>query len=120
MSNVTNIQYVDLDFGALYNVSGYAQKGVYDSSASYSAGDVVTFEGSSFVAKKASQDVGPRDEEYWGTVAVGMYFYGDYVPNTTYYQGNVVNYEGATYIAKETTEDLPDTVAWMPLLSKED
>lgn len=53
-------------------------KGEYDSSAYYEKLNVVTYEGSSYVAKKATNGNPPTDEEYWQLIGGGVrYMHGE-------------------------------------------
>lgn len=62
-------QRIGIDFGQIQNISGYAQAGEYDSQTLYTAGQVVTYNGSSYVAKQATVGNLPTDTTYWQLVA---------------------------------------------------
>lgn len=62
-------QRIGIDFGQIQNISGYAQAGEYDAETVYTAGQVVTYNGSSYVAKQQTVGNLPTDEEFWQLVA---------------------------------------------------
>lgn len=62
-------QRILIDFGQIQNISGYVQAGEYDSETVYTAGQVVTYNGSSYVAKQTTVGNLPTDTDYWQLVA---------------------------------------------------
>ena len=62
-------QRIGIDFGQIQNISGYVQAGEYDAQTLYTAGQVVTYNGSSYVAKQATVGNLPTNTTYWQLVA---------------------------------------------------
>lgn len=65
------------DLSQVLGVVAMEPKGEYSASAYYEKLNVVTYEGSSYMAKKASNNVSPTNTEYWQPIGMLGYAYGE-------------------------------------------
>lgn len=104
-------RHIDVDFGNMYDTTGFVLKGEYKPTTTYKPGEVVSYRNSSYVAKKKTIDIVPTNKEYWQLVATGFMEMGDYNAETTYYINDVVTdpLTHNSYVAKQVTTGNPLT-----------
>ena len=83
------------------SMSGFVTRGAWDSGATYSNNDVVTYQNSVWVAIAASSNAEPRVlAPQWQVLAQGDWFRGDWVSGTQYRLMHTVRHLGSIYRSK--------------------
>lgn len=106
---------------------GFAMKGAYAGGTGYVKGDVVSYNGSGYIAKGATTGNLPTNATYWdllvaagtdGTNGQGFISKGAYSGVTAYVLGDTVTYLGSSYVAKgSTTGNLPTNPTYWDLMA---
>ena len=73
----------------------------YNANTTYEINDVVSYGGSAYVYKYATNASGnlPTDTTYWSKLSEGSDFRGTWLPSTAYFPNDIVIYENGVYIA---------------------
>ncbi len=114
-------------------------KGEYDNETSYTIGDIVTYQGSSYVCIQNSTGNIPTNTEYWGKLAEkgvqgeqgpqgekgdkgdkGLNWKGAWNSSTEYAVDDAVEHNGSSYICIQanTTQEPPNATYWELLAQK--
>ena len=88
----------------------FTDKGVYSTSTTYSAYDMVTFNGSTYFAKISSTNQRPLQQSnvYWQVMAKGFNGVTGWASGTFYYVGDVVTDGGQTFYCTAQVATLED------------
>jgi len=93
----------------------WVYKGPWSNGATYSLNDVVTYQGSSYVALQTHTNQNPATESaYWGLMAATgapLVWRGPWAAGTAYVLNDVVTQGGATYIATQASTGQNPTTA---------
>lgn len=109
---------------------GFTSKGAYAGGTAYVKGDVVLYNGSSYIAKSATTGNLPTNATFWnllsqagadgtnGTNGTSLVARGAYNAGTAYVPGDVVSYNGSSYInSVASTGQVPTNGAYWTLLA---
>jgi hypothetical protein len=97
-------------------------RGVYSSNTTYVVNDIVTYNGSSYIALKETLNVEPAENSDWSVLAkqgnAGLSHKGQWVPATTYVTGDSVTFNGSSYICiQDNTSATIDSTTSIPAMT---
>ena len=94
-------------------LSGFNYRGAFDPAATYLAGDVVVYGGSSYYSLAGSTGKLPTDATAWGVINIGLRPMGDWAATTQYLPNDIVLRGNSSYIALSAhiASDFPTDLA---------
>lgn len=113
----------DESWGLIAKDGDINYKGDWDHYEEYERGEVVLYQGSTYISLVCNNEANPTDESKWGLMAkkgVGFEFEGDWEDCEEYDKNDIVYYHGSSYVSKNCNNSAvpTDESAWSLMAKK--